>query len=404
MAKTSDTTRLVNAFARSWNPLRSLTQSSINAFFEQIRHGNDIRLQVAFAEMERTTPIFGVCINKRLAGITDRQWDIVPIDESSVAKKQAEAIKAIIKKSDTRNIDGLTEAMRHLGLASFRGRSVVKPFFDDKGELYFKKVPNWNTLTWNDKLYWNPSADQGVFFTDETPIGLQQLSEDEVCWIQEERPIDIPGLQVYLRQLIGEEGWARATEKYGVAQCIITAPDGTPDTALDQWNQRAIAIFEGGSGVLPAGAQVNSLTDARGQDPFSAYVEHQQEVIVLLALGEKLTTLGGSTGLGSNLAEVQSKEFDNLVNLDCKRISNAFSRCVVKKVSDFLGFREPLCRFEFVEQDNTEPQKYLEMAKMVIDMGISIDIAKLRDMTKLAFIQEDQKDLWTPTNKGEVEK
>lgn len=60
---------------------------------------------------------------------------------------------------------------------------------------------------------------------------------------------------------------------------------------------------------MPSGATVNSLTDARGQDPFSAYVEHQQEVIVLLALGEKMTTLGGAAGLGSNLAEIQSQEF-----------------------------------------------------------------------------------------------
>lgn len=55
---------------------------------------------------------------------------------------------------------------------------------------------------------------------------------------------------------------------------------------------------------MPSGASVNTLTDARGQDPFSAYVEHQQEVIVLLALGEKMTTLGGAAGLGSNLAEI----------------------------------------------------------------------------------------------------
>ena len=97
--------------------------------------------------------------------------------------------------------------------------------------------------------------------------------------------------------------------------------------------------------MLPAGAQVNTLTDARGQDPFSTFVEHQQEVIVLLALGEKLTTLGGSTGLGSNLADVQSREFDNLVNYDCKRIANVFTRCAVKKCVEHLGQEDVLCRF-----------------------------------------------------------
>ena len=394
MAKTT-TSKLVNAFAMSFNPLRGLTQASINSLIEQVKRGNDVRLQVAFEQMERTTPIFGVCINKRLAGITKRQWDITPIDNSANAKAQAEAVKKMFDKADMRNLDGLTEAMRHLGLASFRGRSCVKPFIKDN-ELYFKKVQNWNTLEWNDKLYWNPDADQGATFAYNDP-NLEQLTEDEVCWIKEERPIDIPGLQVYLRQLVGEENWARATEKYGVAQCIITAPDGTPDEALDKWSSRAISIFEGGSGVLPSGASVNTLTDARGQDPFSAYVEHQQEVIVLLALGEKMTTLGGAAGLGSNLAEIQSQEFQDLVSYDCKRISNAISRCVVKKcVKHLFQTDEVLCRFEFVEQESTEPQKYLEMAQLVRNMGLKVDVQKLKDLTGLQFISDEEDSLWTP--------
>ena len=305
MAKTQTTSTLTNAFAKAFNPLRGLTQSGINSLIENVRRGNDVKLQVAFAAMEQATPIFGICLNKRLNGIANRQWDIFPADDSAEAKAQADTVRRMFLKSDTRNLDGLTEAMRHLGIAAFRGRSCVKPFFDDNGDLYFKKVQNWNTLEWNDKLYWNPDADQGISFTDKMP-DLQQLTDDEVCWLKDERPIDIPGLQVYLRQLVGEENWARFVEKEGVPQVVITAPDGTPDNVLDTWNARAIALFEGGSGVLPSGAQVQQLTAARGQDPFSAYCDHQAETIVLLALGEKLTTLGGPTGLGSNLAEIQS--------------------------------------------------------------------------------------------------
>ena len=44
-----------------------------------------------------------------------------------------------------------------------------------------------------------------------------------------------------------------------------------------------------------------------------------------------MTTLGGATGLGSNLAEVQSQEFADLVSYDCKRIANTFTRCAVAK-------------------------------------------------------------------------
>ena len=403
MAKTNTTSSLVNAFAKSFNPLRGLTQSGINSLIEQVKRGNDVRLQVAFEAMEKVTPIFGVCVNKRLNGITNRKWDIVPLDDSAEAKDQAKTIKNVFMKSDTRNLDGLTEAMRHLGIAAFRGRACVKPFFDENNDLYFKRVQNWNTLEWNDKLYWNPTADQGISFVDNTP-NLEILTDDEVCWLKDDRPIDIPGLQVYLRQLVGEENWARFVEKEGVPQVVITAPDGTPENQLDAWNSRAIAIFEGGSGVLPSDAKIDQLTAARGQDPFSAYCQHQMETIVLLALGEKMTTLGGSAGLGSNLADIQSQEFNDIVSYDCKRIANAFSRCVIGKcVKKFFGDAEVKCRFEFVEKDSTEPSKYLEMAKAVKEMGIKVDIQKLKELTGLQFISDEEADLWTPERKEEQE-
>ena len=117
-------------------------------------------------------------------------------------------------KSDTLNIDGLTECLRHLGMASFRGRSVVKPFINDNNELYFKNIENWNALTYNNRLYWNPDADQSVDLRDNNT--LQELTEDEVIWINDERPIDLPGLMIYLRQLIGEDRWSMAVEKFGI--------------------------------------------------------------------------------------------------------------------------------------------------------------------------------------------
>lgn len=398
--KKSAVQKTSNAWSTLVNPLRSLTSTGISQLLEQVKQGNDVRLQIAFYETERTMPIFGICINKRLAGVTSRHWDILPMDESPEAKIQAEKIKKVFDRSDMRNTDGLTEALRHLALASFRGRSCVKPFINDNGELYFKKIQNWNTLEWNDKLYWNPTADQGIYFLDsygKEQIPLQELTDDEVVWIKDERPIDIPGIQIYLRQLVGEENWAKAVERYGVAQIVITAPEGTPDSALNVWNQRAISLFEGGSGVLPPGADVKAMTEARGQDPFTAYINHQQEVIVLLACGEKLTTLGGPTGLGSDLASIQSQEFNNLVSYDCKRIANSMTKCAVHKcVKHFFPNQECKVRFDFVEDDNTTPDKYLEMATVVKNLGLAIDVEKLKELTGLNFISSVEKDLWTP--------
>ena len=392
--------KISNAWSTMMNPLRNLTQTGIQQLIDNIKRGNDVKLQVAFKEIEQQMPIFGICLNKRLAGITSRKWDILPIDESAEAKAQAQTVKKMFDKSDTLNIDGLTECLRHLGMAAFRGRSVVKPFINDNNELYFKNIENWNALTYNNRLYWNPDADQSVDLRDNNT--LQELTEDEVIWINDERPIDLPGLMIYLRQLIGEDRWSMAVEKFGIPPVVITAPEGTPDQALDVWYNRAIQIWNGGSGVLPPGAKVDTLSEARGQDPFSEYVNHQMDMIVLLACGEKMTTLGGPTGLGSNLADVQTQEFNNLVSYDCKRISNAMTRCAVTKcVRKMFNTDEVKCRFSFVEDEHISIKEYLEYATTLQQLGGTIDLQKLKELIKFDILADDVKDVWKPTIKDE---
>jgi hypothetical protein len=60
--------------------------------------------------------------------------------------------------------------------------------------------------------------------------------------------------------------------------------------------------------VIPSGAQITQLTDARTDEPFNEFVKHQEEVICIMAIGGSLNTLGGSTGLGSNLADKQDEQ------------------------------------------------------------------------------------------------
>ena len=87
-----------------------------------------------------------MCIKKRTAGVINRKWDILPVDDSSEARNQADEVKKMFDKSDMRNDDGLTEALKHLAMAAFRGRSAVKPFFTASNELMLKKLDNWNFL------------------------------------------------------------------------------------------------------------------------------------------------------------------------------------------------------------------------------------------------------------------
>lgn len=182
---------------------------------------------------------------------------------------------------------------------------------------------------------------------------------------------------------------------------VITAPDGTPDSALPTWTFRAQQIMNGGSGVLPSGAKVDELTAARGQDPFSTFCQHQMEVIAILATGGTLNTIGGSTGLGSNLAEVQNDQFNKLVRKDIRKIEKAMTK-VVGVVARGLGLNPEGLRFNFVS-DEDDTKEVLEVAEKMKGLGLTIDIEKMRKYIKYDIMSDAQKDLWMPAEDDAVD-
>lgn len=92
--------------------------------------------------------------------------------------------------------------------------------------------------------------------------------------------------------------------------------------------------------------------------------------------------------MGSSVSDNQKSQFDSLVSFDCKKIQNAMN-VAVSKCIDHLGERKALCRFEYVEKEKTSPKEYLELARQLVDMGVPVDIGKLKELTNLNFIKDD---------------
>lgn len=108
-------------------------------------------------------------------------------------------------------------------------------------------------------------------------------------------------------------------------------------------------------------------------------------------------TIGGSTGLGSDLARVQQESFNSLVNQDCKRIGNAITSNVIGKIVKKLKLGDaPLCKFIFTENDIYSSQDYLDMALKLNQLGVKIDTAKLKKTTNIDFIDDTEAE-WQPT-------
>ena len=73
------------------------------------------------------------------------------------------------------------------------------------------------------------------------------------------------------------------------------------------------------------------------------------------------------------------------------------TRCAVAKcVKKIFNTDDVKCRFTFVEDNYVTPKEYLDMATTLKNMGVIIDIAKLKEMTKLSFIADEQSSVWQP--------
>ena len=64
-----------------------------------------------------------------------------------------------------------------------------------------------------------------------------------------------------------------------------------------------------------------------------------------------------------------------------------------------------MCQFKFVEDENTKPEDYIAMAKTLHELGATIDLEKLREMTGLEFIStsaaKTEASVWTPQEGNE---
>lgn len=73
--------------------------------------------------------------------------------------------------------------------------------------------------------------------------------------------------------------------------------------------------------------------------------------------------------------------------------NNVITKCVKKLFGENA---KPLVRFTFVEDDEYSANDYLDMAVKLNTLGVKLDATKLKEMTKLQFIDDSEQE-WTPT-------
>jgi hypothetical protein len=366
------------------NPLWNISARQAQMIYDLARSGNYAQLCYLYNEIENCSPVFNVCVTRRCSAVSELDWQVVRSDERMNRNADAALVKEQIECVETAmaRIDNLPEALEHFALAAFRGFSVASVWRGSDGmPTHLECLDHWNVCRdmREGKWLWNPGA---VSFMNPTlgQCDLPEIPKDDSVAVTRKRQIDWPALQIFLREAVGERDWGRFLETYGLPPVIITMPEFTSKEDQDAYVEAAAAVFEGRSGVVPNGSQVNFASESRGVNPFTEFIDHQMKLFVLLATGGTLTSLAEAQGIGSGASDSQMDVWKQIVRADVRIISNAVNKqlCerIIKDQADFKG-RPVLVEWRL----NTEPRmtadQILDLAGKAASAGLEMDAAEI---------------------------
>lgn len=376
--------------AQAWiertNPLTRLSLRAAQSIYDTARGGGYTRLQYIYAEIEKTDPTLFTCVDRRLSALSALGWRVV----ANVEGTKAEAQKKILEKMLDGAV-GLSAAIEHMGLAFFRGFSFCEPYMRD-GRLAFNCPPSWEFNRSPDGTWWhNPLVIEG----DAGGEGQTAFDPEAVIHIERVRAVDYPALALYLRHEVAEDEWGRFLERYGIPPVILEMPPLTQPGDADRFAQAAQQVYEALCGAVPNGTRVNTLAEARGADPFSAFIEHQEKTMVRLCTGGTLGSIAEATGIGSGASDAQGDVWREIVSRDAVLIGEEFTRWFGR----FVFPEGMLVRFELGTEKRATPDEVFETAAKARQAGYRFTKEYLETETG-AELEEEPQQLQNPPGFG----
>ena len=346
--------------AQAWiertNPLTRLSLRAAQGIYDTARGGGYTRLQYIYAEIEKTDPTLFTCVDRRLSALSALGWRVVANVEGAEAEAQKKRLEDMLDGAV-----GLSAAIEHMGLAFFRGYSFCEPYMRD-GRLAFNCPPSWEFNRSPDGTWWhNPLVLEG----DAGGEGQTAFDPEAVIHIERVRAVDYPALALYLRHEVAEDEWGRFLERYGIPPVILEMPPLTQPGDADRFAQAAQQVYEALCGAVPNGTKVNTLAEARGADPFSAFIEHQEKTMVRLCTGGTLGSIAEATGIGSGASDAQGDVWREIVSRDAVLIGEEFTRWFGR----FVFPEGMLVRFELGTEKRATPDEVFDTAAKARQAG-----------------------------------
>ncbi len=370
------------AWIERTNPLRGLSVREAQAVFDAARGGDTQRLHWIFREIEAADPTLMTCVERRASALAALPWQVTarPSADPALGAEQRDAAEAFLC-----GIENLDEAVEHLGLAFFRGFSYAQPIWEaDGGVRRIALLDSWLFLAKDGRLYFNPACNGLSANAEEVTAGAGLVG------VRRARAIDYPALSVHIRAAVGERAWGRFLERIALPKpAVIMAPTAT-DEERDRYVAAAEDTEDGKASVWPNGTVITDfMGGSRGQDPFSAFVRHQEETVVRLATGGTLGSIA-EAGSGTLAGGAQADVWREIVARDAVVVGAALMRSLVRPYLEraFPG-RPAAVDFGFDPARRPTAQEAAQVAATLRTAGWRVDRAELEEATGFTLEREE---------------
>lgn len=373
--------RLNKIWLERTNPLRGLSISRATSMFDSARVWGSPRLQYAYNEIEATDPVLMTCVERRqsaLAGL-DYRFVASSSEDETLANEQRDAMDRFVS-----GIENFSEVLEHMDLAFFRGFSHVQPIWDGTKVQHVNLLDSWNFLR-NDEgqWLWNPAC-------HETTGGLEPIGPDaRLVSLVRKRAIDYPAIIIYIRHALGDRDWGRFIERYAIPPVHFEMAAGATDKDKPLYQEAGDAAHNGQNTIRPNGSHIDFAAEARGADPFTPFIEHQDKYIVLLATGGTLTSLA-QADTGSLAGGAQMEVWREIVARDGVKIAEALNRSLFRRYLELEFPGRPMAaRFELSNEAKPTADEIADLAGKLKTAGYTVDQAELEEAVGLKLVKDE---------------
>ena len=376
-------------WAETVNPLRGLTAQRAQDIFDRARRGIYAELAYIYQEIEAADPTLFICSERREAATGAADWRIVTCNPDRTQgwdDALAEDQQSYLSRAYGMAGDELSALAEHLERGFFRGFAHARPIYEAGGVVGFDAYDQWNfardpaTGEW----WWNPDA---CYVPN---AGFVQIPPDELITVQRSRHIDYAALLPFIRAALGEKKYGIWVERYGIPPVTVVMPEFADKGEEAAYLLAAQNLAKAGSGALPFGTQVNYANEARGANPFEAFLRHQQELVVMMATGGILTTLAAPDS-GALAGGAHENTWRAVVARDIRTSARALNRSVTRKLlADMFPGRPMLAMFEFNPEPKPSATAVFEDAGKAKAAGYLVAQADLEDRTGYSLVPDPQ--------------